>query len=106
MSVIAAEPKIKKLARGSVRILTENWTAFVKSLGSGISVSSATVESDPSGINFGAVTVSSDITTVTATIPQSQPIGVYQIKYTVTLSSGETEVKSIEISVVEHKNGG
>ena len=101
--MIPAEPVVKEVARGAVRILSENWTAFVKSIGSGISVSSATVSSEPTGISFGAVTTSSDVTTVTATVPASQSLGCHQIKWTATLSNGEKEVRSTSLNVVEHK---
>ena len=92
------------MAQGAVRNIGYDWTAFLASLTGTPSCTSATVSADPStGITFGSTSTTSDVSTVEITIASDAPIGEILIKWTGTLSDGETEIRSFPMSIKEHK---
>lgn len=95
--------KYPEMARGAVRNISLDWSKFLRDRGTSITVSSATVESDPPGLTFGTVQVSGNVSTVVVTVPQGQRTGQHYIKWTATLSNSEVEPKSVGMMIVEHK---
>lgn len=88
-----------------VRKVTFDWSAFLTSLGSGVTISTSAWEVDSGDVTLSTPTNDTTSTTVTADFSSSSPANTrprtYRISNLITASNGEVAERSLLVSVSE-----